>query len=68
MAETLAFAAEGKVKADIELQPLSSINQVFDRLKHGDVPSRVVLDFAGIKDRDQHSKAAVPKKAKEPVA
>jgi D-arabinose 1-dehydrogenase-like Zn-dependent alcohol dehydrogenase len=23
MAETLAFAAEGKVKADIELQPLS---------------------------------------------
>ena len=26
MAETLAFAAEGKVKADIELQPLSAIN------------------------------------------
>jgi propanol-preferring alcohol dehydrogenase len=47
MAETLAFAAEGKVKADIELQPLSSINQVFERLQHGDVPSRVVLDFVG---------------------
>jgi len=47
MAETLAFAAEGKVKADIELQPLSAINSVFDRLEHGDVPSRVVLDFAG---------------------
>ena len=46
MAEALAFAAEGKVKADIELQPLSSINQVFDRLEHGDVPSRVVLEFA----------------------
>ncbi len=46
MAEALAFAAAGKVKADIELQPLSSINHVFDRLKHGDVPSRVVLDFA----------------------
>jgi len=46
MAEALAFAAEGKVKADIELQPLSSINQVFDRLEHGEVPSRVVLDFA----------------------
>ena len=28
-----------------ELQPLSSINQVFERLCHGDVPSRVVLDF-----------------------
>jgi hypothetical protein len=36
MAETLAFAAAGKVKADIELQPLSSINKVFDRLDHGE--------------------------------
>jgi D-arabinose 1-dehydrogenase-like Zn-dependent alcohol dehydrogenase len=47
MAEALAFAAEGKVKADIELQPLSAINKVFERLQHGDMPSRVVLDFAG---------------------
>jgi propanol-preferring alcohol dehydrogenase len=47
MAEALAFAAEGKVKADIEMQPLSAINKVFDRLEHGDVPSRVVLEFAG---------------------
>jgi len=46
MAEALGFAAEGKVKADIELQPLSSINRVFDRLEHGDVPSRVVLQVA----------------------
>lgn len=46
MAEYLAFAAEGKVKADIELQPLSSINAVLERLARGDVPSRVVLDFA----------------------
>lgn len=46
MAEALAFAAEGKVKADIEVQPLSAINRIFDRLQHGDVPSRVVLDFA----------------------
>jgi len=45
MAEALSFAAEGKVKADIELQPLSSINQVFNRLEHGDVASRVVLEF-----------------------
>jgi propanol-preferring alcohol dehydrogenase len=45
MAEALAFGAEGKVKADIELQPLSAINDVFDRLKKGEVPSRVVLDF-----------------------
>jgi alcohol dehydrogenase, propanol-preferring len=46
MAEALAFAVEGKVKADIELQPLSSINAIFDRLEHGNVASRVVLDFA----------------------
>ena len=46
MAETLAFAADGQVKADIELQPLSAINRVFSRLEHGDVPSRVVLEFA----------------------
>jgi len=46
MAEALSFAADGKVKADIELQPLSAINTIFDRLEHGDVASRVVLDFA----------------------
>ena len=46
MAETLAFAVDHKVKADIELQPLSAINSVFERLQQGDVPSRVVLDFA----------------------
>jgi alcohol dehydrogenase, propanol-preferring len=46
MAEALAFAAEGKVKADIELQPLSAINTVFERLARGEVPSRVVIDFS----------------------
>jgi len=47
MAECLAFVAEGKVRADIELQPLTAINAVFDRLRHGEVPSRVVIDFGG---------------------
>ncbi len=46
MAEALAFAAQGKVTADIELQPLTAINSVFDRLQHGDVAARVVIDFA----------------------
>jgi propanol-preferring alcohol dehydrogenase len=46
MAECLAFAADGLVKADIELQPLSAINAVFARLEQGEVASRVVLDFA----------------------
>jgi propanol-preferring alcohol dehydrogenase len=45
MAEALAFAAEGKVKADIELQPLSAINRILDRLESGNVASRVVIDF-----------------------
>jgi propanol-preferring alcohol dehydrogenase len=49
MAECLAFAADGKVHADIELQPLSAINTVFERLERGDVPSRVVLDFTAAK-------------------
>jgi CheY-like chemotaxis protein len=47
MAETLAFAADGKVKADIELQPLSDINDIFQRLEQGKVAGRIVLDFVG---------------------
>jgi len=46
MAEALAFAAEGKVTADNELQPLSAINQVLERLEQGRVASRVVINFA----------------------
>lgn len=46
MRETLAFGARGKVRADYELQPLSAINDVLDRLEHGKVASRVVLDFS----------------------
>jgi propanol-preferring alcohol dehydrogenase len=45
MAEALDFGARGKVKANIELQPLSAINDVFARLEHGDVAARVVLEF-----------------------
>jgi propanol-preferring alcohol dehydrogenase len=41
--EALAFAAEGKVTATIETQPLSSINDVFARLKTGKVNGRVLL-------------------------
>lgn len=45
MAECLQFAADGKVKADIELERLNSINSILDRLEKGEVASRVVLDF-----------------------
>jgi propanol-preferring alcohol dehydrogenase len=62
MAECLDFAATGKVKADIELQPLSAINSIFERLEHGDVPSRVVLDFTGaaVQKAPSPAKQAVP--------
>jgi propanol-preferring alcohol dehydrogenase len=43
--ESLAFAAEGKVKATIETLPLESINDVFSRLKKGQVNGRVVLSL-----------------------
>ncbi len=43
--ETLAFAAEGRVKAHIELESLSAISSIFDRLKEGKVAGRVVIDF-----------------------
>jgi propanol-preferring alcohol dehydrogenase len=48
MAEALAFAADGRVAADIEVQPLDDVNSVFTRLAHGDVAARVVLDFAAV--------------------
>ena len=63
MAECLDFAAEGKVKADIELQPLSAINDVFDRLEHGKVASRVVLDFERGNRVQGRRKGAAPAEA-----
>ncbi len=53
--EALALAAEGKVRATIEDQPLEAINDVFDRLKTGKVNGRVVLDIGGMVKHDQHA-------------
>jgi propanol-preferring alcohol dehydrogenase len=36
---------DGKVKADIELQPLSAINKIFERLEYGGIAARVVIGF-----------------------
>ncbi len=63
MAECLQFAADGRVKADIELQPLSAINTIFERLEKGEVPSRVVLDFAD----PRQEKAAAPTRESIPA-
>lgn len=44
--EALAFAADGKVEAEIQKRPLDDINQVFSDLRAGRVTGRVVLDLA----------------------
>lgn len=43
LAEAIAFAAEGKVRAEIRKTKLENINQVFDDLKAGAVNGRVVI-------------------------
>lgn len=45
LAEAIAFAAEGKVKAHIHTRPLEAINAVFAELKAGTVDGRVVIPF-----------------------
>lgn len=43
--EALQFAAEGKIRSAVETRPLEAINEVFDRLRRGDVRGRVVLQL-----------------------
>jgi len=43
--EAIAFAADGKVKAEVAKVPLAEINEVFDRMKAGKIDGRMVLDF-----------------------
>ncbi|MFC3674097.1 alcohol dehydrogenase AdhP [Ferrovibrio xuzhouensis] len=45
LAEALAFAAEGKVKAHIHHKKLEDINAIFADLKGGRVDGRIVLDI-----------------------
>jgi propanol-preferring alcohol dehydrogenase len=47
LAEALAFAAQGKVRAHIHRTRLGNINQVFSDLKEGKVDGRIVLDMLG---------------------
>jgi len=41
--EAYAQAAAGKVKAQVELQPLEAVNEVFQRMEEGRINGRVVL-------------------------
>lgn len=44
--EAIAFATSGKVRSQITTARLEDINDIFDRLEHGKVDGRMVLDFA----------------------
>jgi alcohol dehydrogenase, propanol-preferring len=46
LARAIAFAAEGKVKANVSAAALDDINSVFADLKAGRVDGRIVLDLA----------------------
>ena len=43
LAESLEFAAAGKVKAHYVIEPLENINRVLDRMKKGAIQGRIVL-------------------------
>ncbi|NJL92244.1 MAG: alcohol dehydrogenase AdhP [Anaerolineae bacterium] len=43
--ESLWFAGEGKVKANIATRPLEHINEIFDLMRHGQIDGRIVLDM-----------------------
>ena len=43
--EALDFAGQGKVKATVATERLESINDIFSRMRAGDIQGRVVIDF-----------------------
>jgi propanol-preferring alcohol dehydrogenase len=43
IAESLAFAADGKVKAHYDVEPLEKINSIFERMKKGQIQGRIVM-------------------------
>ena len=43
LAEALEFAASGKVKAKVSVEPLDAVNDVFERMEAGRINGRVVL-------------------------
>ncbi len=46
LTEAIDFAARGLVASTVERQPLTAINQVFERMRNGQIVGRVVLAFA----------------------
>lgn len=46
MQEAIAFAVEGKVKANVRAAKLENINSVFDEMRKGEIEGRIVLEIA----------------------
>lgn len=46
MQEAIAFATEGKVKATVHAAKLEDINDIFDKMKKGNIEGRVVLQIS----------------------
>lgn len=43
LTEAISFAAEGQVKANVAVEPLEAINDVFSRMESGKIEGRIVL-------------------------
>ena len=43
--DALDFAGAGKAKATVATEPLENINQIFARMRAGDIDGRIVIDF-----------------------
>lgn len=46
MEEAISFAVEGKVKTSVHAAKLEDINDVFDRMKKGEIEGRIVLEIS----------------------
>ncbi|MBU4337462.1 MAG: zinc-binding dehydrogenase, partial [Actinobacteria bacterium] len=45
LAEALEFYATGKIRPTVASEPLENINDIFDRMKKGQIDGRIVLDL-----------------------
>ncbi|MEX1081590.1 MAG: NAD(P)-dependent alcohol dehydrogenase [Halofilum sp. (in: g-proteobacteria)] len=50
--EVLDFCAEHDITCDIEMLDIRKINEAFERVRHGDVKYRFVIDMATLKSKD----------------
>lgn len=44
--EVLAMAGQGRIRAHVAARPLAQVNSVFDEMRRGKVPGRMVLTFS----------------------